>query len=251
MTRAKYSPLFVTKDLLENRYKGAEVIFLAGSVMRGEASTYSDVDIVVVFPNVERAYRESFYHLEWPVEAFVHDPETLRHFFEDVDWPEGNCTLAEMVHEGIETPGATSFSEGLKSMASKVLAEGPPKLAPSDIDDRRYLISELVDDVRDPRSRHELVASATRLYAELADFHFRSRGNYSASGKAILKRLKKADPAFLRSFTEAFDALFISGGGPAKVIELTEALLAPYGGFLFGGYRRDAPTRSTVARAGR
>ncbi|MCM2282081.1 MAG: nucleotidyltransferase domain-containing protein, partial [Bdellovibrionaceae bacterium] len=211
MTRAKYSPLYVTKDLIENRYKGAEVIFLAGSVMRGEASTYSDVDIVVVFPKVDRAYRESFYHLEWPVEAFVHDPETLRHFFQDIDRPEGNCTLAEMVHEGIATPEPSSFSEGLKAMAAKVLREGPPPLARAEIDNRRYMISELVDDVREPRSRHELVASATRLYAELADFFFRSSGLYSASGKAILKRMKKADPAFFRQFTESFDALFMSG----------------------------------------
>lgn len=135
-------------------------------------------------------------------------------------------------------------------MAAKVLAEGPPKLSRDEIDNRRYMISELIDDVRDPRSRHELLASSTRLYSELADFYFRSRGCYSASGKAILKRLKKADPTFLRSFTDAFDGLFASSG-PARVIELTESLLAPYGGFLFDGYRRDAPTKGPGARADR
>src|SRR3954470_21373245 len=67
MTR-KHSPLFVTKDLLENRYKGAEVIFLAGSVMRGEATDFSDIDVVVVYPKIDKAFRESFYHLDWPVE---------------------------------------------------------------------------------------------------------------------------------------------------------------------------------------
>ena len=60
MTRAKHSPLYVTKDLIENRYKGAEVIFLAGSVGRGEATSFSDIDIVVVYPKIEKAYRESF-----------------------------------------------------------------------------------------------------------------------------------------------------------------------------------------------
>jgi hypothetical protein len=240
LTRAKHSPVYVTKDLMENRYKGAQVIFLAGSVMRGEASTYSDIDIVVVYPKIERAYRESFFHLEWPVEAFVHDPETLRYFIHDVDRPQGSSTLAEMVFEGLETPAPTPFSEALKKMASEVLHLGPPALTEHQILDRRYHISELVDDIREPRTRQELNAAACSIYSELADYFFRSRGQFSSVGKAILKRMKRSDAAFFRRFTEAFDLLFATGRAE-KVIELAEELLAPQGGMLFDGYRRDVP----------
>ena len=239
MTRAKHSPLYVTKDLIENRYKGAEVIFLAGSVGRGEATSFSDIDIVVVYPKIEKAYRESFYHLEWPVEAFVHDPETLKYFFYETDRPTGSSTLAEMVYDGIATPQATPFSEGLKKMAADVLLSGPPELSRSDIEDRRYHISERIDDLRDPRSKHELLAAASFMYGELADYYFRSRNEYSATGKAILKRMKKSDPVFYRRYTEAFDQLFTVGQA-GKVIELAEELLAPQGGLLFDQYRRDA-----------
>ncbi len=241
MTRAKHSPLYVTKDLIETRYKGAQVIFLAGSVMRGEASTYSDIDIVVIYPQLTNAFRESFFHLDWPVEAFVHDPETLRYFFYKVDHLAGSSTLAEMVSEGLETPGPTPFSTDIKTMADAVIKQGPPALTTDQISDRRYHISELVDDIREPRSRQELNAAACAIYTELSDYYFRTRNLYSSSGKAILKRLKKSDPVFFRKFTEAFDLLF-SIGRAEKVIELAEGLLSPQGGFLFDSYRRDVST---------
>ena len=45
--------------------------------MRGQATETSDLDLVVVYERLEAAYRESFVHGGWPIEVFVHDPETL------------------------------------------------------------------------------------------------------------------------------------------------------------------------------
>ncbi len=241
MTRATHSPLFVTKELLETRYQGAEAIFVAGSVVRGEASTYSDLDLVVIFPRVEAAYRDSFTHRGWPVEALVHDPETIRYFFENVDRHIGRATLADMISEGHEIPGPTPLTENLKSLAGATLREGPPALTEEEVEDRRYHISELIDDIREPRSRQELIASGTLVYNELADYYFRSRRGWAGTGKAVLRRMKKEDPVFARKFSEAFDVLFGSGES-GKVIDLATELLAPAGGFLFEGYRRNVPT---------
>ena len=239
MIRATHSPLYVVQELLETRYKGAEIIFLAGSVARGEAGSYSDVDLVVVYPRVETAFRESFYHRDWPVEAFVHDPETLRYFFLDVDRPIGSGSLAEMVSEGLEVPSPTAVSDALKAFANQVLGEGPPGLTEDQVRDRRYAISELLDDIREPRSRQELYASSTILYNEMADYFLRSRRSWAASGKGVIKRLKKTDLVFARKFLEAFDVLFATGR-QEKVIELGEDVLGGPAGLLFDGYRRDA-----------
>ena len=59
------------------RYSGADVVLAAGSIVRGEATAYSDLDLVVVYSKLPCAYRESFSFHGLPVEAFVHDPETL------------------------------------------------------------------------------------------------------------------------------------------------------------------------------
>ena len=52
-----HSPLFVTKELFETRYLGANAIFVTGSVIRGEATKHSDLDLVILYPHVEHAYR--------------------------------------------------------------------------------------------------------------------------------------------------------------------------------------------------
>jgi hypothetical protein len=233
-----HSPLFVSKELFETRYKGAEIVFVAGSVVRGEASTYSDLDLVVVYKSLPAAYRESFYHLGWPVEAFVHDLETLQFFLQKVDRPSGSASLAEMIFEGYEVPGFSETSVIAKKLAQEVLLQGPPELSESEMQESRYQISQLIDDIREPRSRQEMIASATLVYNKLAEYYFRSNNNWSCRGKAILKRMKKADPAFARRFGEAFDVLF-STGQPIRVIELAEDLLGLQGGFLFEGYRRE------------
>jgi hypothetical protein len=230
----------VTKDLFETRYKGAEAIFVAGSVVRGEASTYSDLDLVVLYPHVEAASRDSFTHLSWPVEAFIHDVDTIRYFFDVIDKDLGRPTLAEMISEGHEMPGPTPNTERLKQLARATLSEGPPALTEAEIQDRRYHISEMIDDIREPRSRQELIASATLIYNDLADYYFRTRRSWTGSGKSVLKRMKRVDPAMARRFSEAFDTLFV-GGEAVKVIELASEILAPNGGFLFEGYRRDVP----------
>ena len=216
------------------------MIFVAGSVVKGEATAHSDLDLVVIYPKLERAFRESFAHRGWPVEAFVHDPETLQYFFRNVDRPIGRGTLAEMIAEGHEVPGPSDFSHSIKAMAREILKMGTVPLTTEQIQDRRYQLSELLDDVREPRSRHDLIADATLLFNELAEFYFLTRGQWTASGKAIAKRMKTIDPAFARGFAEAFDRLFTSGN-PASVIQMTESLMEPYGGVLFEGYRREVP----------
>lgn len=240
MTRATHSPLYVTKELFETRYQGAEAIFVAGSVVRGEATTYSDLDLVVIYPSVPVAYRESFLHRDWPVEAFIHDPRTLEYFIKSIDPQIGRATLAEMIAEGHEVPSSTPLTAQLKSLAVVSLRDGPPALSAEEIDDRRYHISELIDDLREPKNRAELIATATSVYVELADFYVRCHRGWSGAGKGILKRIKKLDPALGRRFSEAFEGLFTSGQ-TRQVIELTGEILSPHGGFLFEGYRRDVP----------
>ena len=240
MNQGMHSPLYVTQDLLQNRYPGAETIFVAGSVVKGEATAHSDLDLVVVYKQVPRAFRESFSHRGWPVEAFIHDPETLHYFFNQVDRPIGRGTLAEMIAEGHEVPGPSEFSQSVKALAKETLRLGTPPLTDEELQDRRYQLSEMLDDIREPRTRQDLVAGGTLLYNELAEFYFRTRCRWTASGKAIVKRMKMEDPALARKFAEAFDLLFATGKQRA-VIELAEELMASHGGVLFEGYRREVP----------
>jgi len=230
----------ITKQILESRYRDARVIFLAGSIIRGEGTPYSDLDLVVILDKLPNAYRESFYFQGYPVEAFVHDPETLNYFFFESDRPTGIPSLAQMVLEGIEVPEPGELSQSLKRLAASLIESRPPKLSDEDIRKLRYNITNLVDDIRHPRSREEMIATGTELYGAVADYYFRVNELWSAKAKSIPRILKNADPDLYSRFCAAFDELFV-GGRSEKVIALAEELLKPHGGFLFEGHKLDAP----------
>ena len=230
----------ITNQILAGKYPEAAVIFLAGSIVRGEGTPYSDLDLVVIYKNLTAAYRESFYFQGFPVEAFVHDPETLNYFLYESDRPTGIPALAQMISEGIEIPEATELSQSLKRLAASVLESGPPTLSDEDIQKMRYNLTNLIDDIRQARSKAELVASATTLYESLADYYFRTNNLWSAKGKSIPRILKQADADLCARYCNAFEELF-AAGNPEKVIALAEELLEPKGGLLFDGHKLVAP----------
>ena len=174
-----------------DRYKGAVAIFAAGSLIRGEGTPFSDLDLVVVYAQLPSAYRESFRFGGYPVEAFVHDPATLEYFFLEVDRPSGVPALPQMIVEGIEIPSPNEISRELKRRAAAVIASGPPALDSESEQRMRYFVSDLLDDVRAPRSQDELIGAGARLYEQLADYHLRRRGLWSAKGKAIPRILQQ------------------------------------------------------------
>ena len=232
------------RGILGERYAGARVMFLAGSVMRGEATQTSDLDIVVVFEELEDAYRESFTFEGWPVEAFVNDVDSLRHFYER-ERKRGVPSLMRMVIEGLEVPGASEFSEGLKREAAEAYEAGPLPFDEAELQLRRYRLTDWADDIRFPRSGEELAASGAWLYQDASDFFFRSRGLWSAHSKTVPRRMREVDAEFASKFLAAFDELFTEKRSDAA-IALVEELLAPFGGTLFDGFHMDARLREKM-----
>jgi hypothetical protein len=227
-------------SIFRERYADAVVAFAAGSILRGEGTRFSDIDLVVVYAQVPHAFRESFRFGGFPVEAFVHDPETFNYFAITVDCASGVPSLPQMVLEGVEIPGANELSRSLKSLATSMLEAGPPPLSDEDQAQRRYAITDLVDDLRDPRSKGELVATGSVLFEQLADYCLRVRGLWSGRGKSVPRALGRADATLCARFLLCFEDLFERGDAGAA-IRLSEELLAPHGGFYFEGFRRDAP----------
>ncbi len=231
----------VAKAIRLDRYPDADAIFAAGSIVRGEGTPFSDLDLVVIYAQVAAAYRESFTFDGYPVEAFVHDPATLEYFFLEVDRPSGVPALPQMVVEGVAIPEPSAISRELKERAAAVIAAGPPPLDAESERRMRYFVSDLLDDLRAPRSRDELIATGVRLYEQLADYYLRRRGHWSGKGKGIPRVLRQVDAELCTAYSDAFTALF-SHGDPQSVICLTESLLSEAGGPLFDGYRSDAPS---------
>lgn len=240
MSQQLSAALSAAEKIRAQFFLDASTFMLAGSMVRGDATAYSDLDLIVVFERVDRAKRQSFVFEGWPVEAFIHDPQTLEYFFREVDRPSGVPSLPNMVSEGIELPRITKFGSRMKDLASRVLAEGPIIWGQQERENSRYAISDMVEDIREPRNRAELRIVVSNLYSAIADHFLRSQNQWSAKGKSIPRRLMSVDPEFHNRFADAFETAFTSNDVTA-VFRLCEDVLEPDGGFLFDGYIRDAP----------
>ena len=231
--------------VLAARYPEADALLLTGSQARGDATPGSDLDLIVLYPRLPRARRESFTFEATPVEVFIHDPQTLAWSLQaDVD--AGKPGMHDMVAEGRIQGPRTGTLERLQARAQAGLAAGPGPLPPASIDAFRYHITDRLTDLADERDPAEVLAIGVWLYIALADLMLRGRGRWAATGKWIPRHLAAIDPALEGRFSGAFEALFARRDA-AAVIALAEAELAPHGGLLFEGYRSEADASARLA----
>ena len=140
------NPNEVVKNLIKQKYNDTPAVFWAGSVAIGNSYTSrSDLDIVVVFDQIQNAYREAFLYEGWKIDAFIHDIETLYYFFEEIDKKSGMPALPNMVLDGILMTKPSPLTEKIKAMATKTIKAGPPALSKEELDRARFFITDLLD----------------------------------------------------------------------------------------------------------
>ncbi|MBN9332963.1 nucleotidyltransferase domain-containing protein [Devosia sp.] len=236
--------LAVAADLLHERFIGARFALVAGSIMRGEGTTGSDIDLIVVYPALERARREAFCAGGFPVEAFVYDEESLAPFLTN-DVEHGRPVLLSMIAEGRLVGSDIAGARELRERAQALLAKGPAPLAGERLQLLRYQISDLLEDLRGARPAAELRAIALALYPKLADLMLLGRGEWTGAGKWLPRRLAAVAPELGRSFEAAFDAAL--GGDTDPLAALGRAELDLHGGPLFDGFVQLGPLKTSHA----
>jgi predicted nucleotidyltransferase len=229
------APTDAAVQVVRDRYPRAVVAILAGSVTSGTASPTSDLDLIVVDPrDPEVPYRESFSHLGWPVEAFLHDEESIEGFYR-FDAASGECALAWMVSTGTVVVDEDGSALRLRQRAQAVIDEGPPPATDEELRDLRYTVTDLLDDlIGDPAGDESLFIAAS-LAAELGSLILALQGAWRAGGKWLLRRLRMADPEVADELVAALRAH--EQGDATPLIILTERVLGSSGGRMFEGYR--------------
>ncbi|MBB4572489.1 hypothetical protein GGI59_000476 [Rhizobium lentis] len=230
--------LAAARRCVANRYVGAAFAYATGSLMRGEGTAFSDIDLVVVFPSLERAWRESFTHEGFPVEAFIHDEETLAHYLH-ADAESGCPIVVNMVAAGRIVGSDIERARLIQAKAAGVLASGPKLLAGASYDMLRYQVTDLADDLRGDRSPEEIAAIAAALYQKLADLILLGRGAWTGRGKWAPRLIRKLDVQLAAEFDAAF-RLAAQGDG-SQILALADRELALHGGRCFDGFRQEAP----------
>jgi len=237
--------LQLAERVLAERYPAAAAGFAAGSFVRGGATATSDLDLIVLFNQLPNAWRESFVFDRVPIDAFVHDPETLRAFF-GKDIETGKAAMLTMAVEGRIVGPDRVRAEAMQAEAVTMLANGPQPLDLPALDHLRYLITSRIEDLQDPRPWPEVVATAAWLHSVLADFILRANGRWAATAKWIPRSLAGLDPAIATAFDVAFADLF-ERRDAGTLIGFAEQILVPFGGRLFDGYRAEANAEERIS----
>jgi predicted nucleotidyltransferase len=227
----------VAHAVLQEKHPNAMGAFWAGSIARGEGTPTSDIDLVIIYPHLERAWRDSFYHQDQFCETFVHDLVSIEQFFAS-DAQRGVPSLINMVFEGkplLDNP----VHMQLKLKAQAILAKGPDPWTEDQINRSRYTAADLMDDLLGAGSHADRIAIGMLLYQHSFEHLRRSRQKWSARGKHIVRTLRREEGVLGEQFLDAFDTLFKTGE-THPVQNVVDQIFAPCGGPLHI-WRQDAP----------
>jgi hypothetical protein len=229
----KLEPIEAAKQFVNKYFPSCQGALLAGSVVRGEATETSDLDIIIFDDNTLSSFRQSIIDFNWAIEVFVHNLSSYKYFFES-DYQKARPSLQRMVSEGLIIKD-NGVIEKVKDEADKILREGPEKWSFEVIKIKRYFITDALDDFIGSNNRAEELMIANTLADLVQEFILRTNGCWIGSSKWVIRELKKFNPDFTNHFVNAFDT-FYKIGDKTKVIKLVDEILEPFGGRLFDGF---------------
>jgi len=229
----KLKPIKAAERFINQRFSYCQGAVLAGSIIRGEETDTSDLDIVIFDKSIMESYRESFIDFGWPIEIFVHNLTSYKIFFE-MDYKDAKPSMQRMISEGIVLKDE-GIMDSIKKEAKEILNKGPGEWTEETVTIKRYFITDALDDFIGSNNRAEEIFIANSLANLVHEFILRTNGHWIGSSKWIIRALKHYDVKFTEEFIEAFDD-FYKTGEKGRVIQLTEMVLEPFGGRLFEGF---------------
>lgn len=229
----KLDPIQAATQFIAEQFPNCQGAVLGGSVVRGEATETSDLDIVIFDESLQSSFRESLTAFGWPIEIFVHNLFSYRYFFE-MDCKDGVPSMPRMVSEGIVLKD-DGIIQSLKEEANELLSRGPEKWSDETITEKRYFITDVLDDFIGSTNRAEQIFIANTLANKIQEFVLRTNGYWLGTSKWVVRALKIYDEKFAEAFVNAFDE-FYKSGKKDKIITIVDKVLEPYGGRLFNGF---------------
>jgi hypothetical protein len=233
-------PIETAIKALHIHYPDSIGAFVSGSVIRGDATPTSDIDIAVLYDqSFDDIHRFSTTVDDWPIEFFVHNKKAQEFYFEK-DRRRGMCIMPTIVAYGVIIPAANTLLLDQQRTALEIIEAGPPVLSSEDIDLRRYAITDQLDDFTDATNIGARNAILSQLHNRLGDFYLRTLNQWSGEGKSLIRVMGEFDPEFCTEFVRSFRTAYSSDSN-LEILNLATKILAPYGGRIRDGYYSSAP----------
>jgi len=226
----KRDAFHTAQSFINSYFPDCQIAVLSGSVVRGEETPSSDLDIVIID---REPFRKSYYYCEWPIEVFVHNEDSLEDAF-FIETQHGVPLTTRMCAEGMVLKGGRE-AEKIKEKAKRSLIEGPSALSLSKLDELRYAISDNLDDLEGSTIPEEDIYSVSALIESLHQFILRTNQRWVGEGKWMYRSLKNYDEALAGRLTKCLQS-FYTRQEKGELIRFVDEILAPHGGRLFHDY---------------
>ncbi len=225
-------PVEDARALVSERFPAALAAFLGPGVLSSRRTATSDLDIVVVLAGPPAPYRESLRWRGWPAETFVHDRDSLEFFFAK-DTARRRPSLARMCTDGVMLADAGVAAE-VRERARAVLAAGPPAATGTELEERRYGLTDLADDLAGSADPGETAVICWNVWVATAELALILADGWLGTGKWLLRELRAVD-------ADLADRLVAASGDRRQLIDIADEVLDRAGGRFWAGYRVPAP----------
>ncbi|WP_433168776.1 nucleotidyltransferase domain-containing protein [Kribbella sp. CA-247076] len=222
----------VARQLIAEEYPDARAAWLGGSVVRGDAGSTSDLDITVLLTGPPAPFRRSLEYGGWPVELFVHTEKSLRHFC-DKDQVRRQPSMMRLVGETVVLVDKDGSGARLRQAGLDEIAAGPTPLTTDELDQLRYGITCLLDDLADATTVDVRTAIASILWQDAARLLLTGSRLWSGTGKGLLRELHRYDEAHGTDHGRALPAGVLD---TERLVEEVDGILDQFGGRLFAGF---------------
>lgn len=219
-------PVTDARALVASRFPQALQAFLAANEAR---TPTSDLDVVVVLPDLAVPYRESLRWRGTPVELFVHGELSL-HAYLEREFARRRPSLPRMCGHGTVLIDRLGTAPSLRSALAARLAAGP---GPSpDLDRLRYGLADLIDDLAGAKDPGELMMIRSTVVEAAARLRLASLERWEGSGKWLMRELRSADHTLAEQLVAAH-------ADPARLWAVATRVVEETGGRLWEGYHAE------------
>ena len=184
--------LAVAERFVAARYPGTHIAIVAGSTARGERTPTSDIDLLLLgdalFETEDQTSEASTHEFEGEIiEVFAYTPAGFE------EWADRGVAQHRPVIVHMLVEGTPFRDDGrLASLRDRWhgALDAGPSLSPQESAFRRYVITDVLDDLRDAADPLEQQVEAAILFERIAELMLLSEGRWIATGKWLPRRLR-------------------------------------------------------------
>ncbi|UPL17999.1 hypothetical protein [Microbacterium aurugineum] len=177
-------------------YPRARIAIVAGSTAREERTATSDTDLLLIgdplFDDPTQSSEAATHEFEGEIfEVFAYTPDGFAEWA-DRGLDNHRPVIVHMLVEGMPIRDDGSLDE-FRAHWSRLLAAGST-LTAEESAFRRYVITDLLDDLHDAEDPLEQRVVANLLFERIAELMLLSEGHWVATGKWLPRRLRSLSP---------------------------------------------------------